>query len=111
MIYLAIPYTDADPAVMDARAAIADRVAASLVEKGYEVYSPISSWHHIAQKYGLPTYHGYWQTMNEHIMFWCEHIIVITAPGWETSRGVQEEIAYAEQLSMEIEFTEVPEDI
>lgn len=110
MIYLAIPYTHADPAVMDARAEVADHVAALLTRAGYEVYSPISSWHHIAKKYDLPTDHAYWKRLNDNILSICDRLMVIKLDGWEESQGVQDEIEMAEGLCLEIIHEDAPED-
>jgi len=110
MIYLAIPYTHPDPAVMDTRAEIADHVAALLTRIGYEVYSPISSWHYIAKKYSLPTDHQYWKRLNDNILSICDRLMVIKLDGWEESQGVQDEIEMAEGLCLEIIYEVAPED-
>ena len=104
MIYLAIPYSHADPAVMDSRAEIADYITARLTLAGYEVYSPISSWHHIAKEYELPTDYAYWKRLNDHILSICDRLWVIRLDGWEESKGVQDEIETAEKLSIEITY-------
>jgi len=110
MIYLAIPYTHEDPAVMDYRAEVADRCTALLTRIGYEVYSPISSWHHIAKKYELPTDYAYWKRLNDNILSICDRLWVIKLDGWEKSKGVQHEIDTAEGLCLEIIYEAAPED-
>ena len=110
MIYLAIPYTHEDPAVMDARAAVADHVAALLTDIGYQVYSPISGWHHIAKKYSLPTDHEYWTRLNHRMMLNSDRVLVIMLYGWKESKGVQDEIAFAERFGIEVKYDVAPKD-
>ena len=110
MIYLAVPYTDADPAVMDARAEVADHVAALLTRSGNEVYSPISSWHHIAKKYNLPTDHEYWKDLNRRMLLNCDRLLVIKLDGWGNSKGILDEIHFAERFGIEIIYDVAPED-
>ena len=103
MIYLAIPYTDANEAVMEARAEIADRIAAYFMNDcGIYVYSPISSWHHIAKKYNLPKDFTYWKRFNFHMLSLCDTLVVIRAEGWEESEGLQAEISYAKGLGITV---------
>ena len=110
MIYLAIPYTHEDPAVMDYRAEVADHVAALLTRIGYEVYSPISSWHHISKKYSLPTDYEYWKKLNDRMMLNSDRVLVIMLDGWKESKGVQDEIASAERFGIEVKYDVSPDD-
>ena len=110
MIYIAIPYTHKNPAVMDARAEVADHVAALLTRIGYEVYSPISSWHHISKEYSLPTDYEFWKNLNDRMMLNSDRVLVIMLDGWKESKGVQDEIAFAERFGIEVKYDVAPKD-
>jgi len=102
--YLALPYTHTDPAIMDYRASISDKVAAKLAVEGRIIFAPISSWHEIAKKYNLPTGYTYWLKLDEEFLKNCKKLLVITLPGWEISPGVTAEIGFANKYNIPIEY-------
>jgi len=106
MIYLAVPYTHPDPRVMDYRAGEADYVAAKLIKLGHEVYSPISSWHHISRKWGLPTDYAYWKQFSRKMILLSSKVLVITLDGWKESTGVQDEITFAKSFNRPIGYVD-----
>ena len=65
--YLAIPYSDPDPKVMDYRAELSDIVCADLMNQGRVIFAPISSCHHIAKKYTLPRDWEFWKNIDEQL--------------------------------------------
>lgn len=107
MEYLAIPYSHPDPAVMEERFEIANRVAADLMRQGRIIFSPISHSHPIAQ-YGLPVTWDYWLQYDREIISYCSKLVVIMLPGWRRSRGVNAEIALAIKFGIEIELIDPP---
>lgn len=103
LVYLASPYTDPDPAVMESRFDEACRAAAALMKKGVFVFSPIAHSHPIA-RFGLPLDFEYWKTYDAMMLAFCSRMIVLQIDGWDTSVGVQFEIEIAEKLNMQIEY-------
>ena len=61
MIYLAVPYSHADPAVRVARFDAVNKVAAKMMRDGLHVFSPISHTHPIALAGDLPGGWEYWE--------------------------------------------------
>ena len=96
IIYLAAPYSHDDIAVVEARFDAINRAAASLIEDGHTVFSPISMTHPIAMVAGnhLDTA---WYGYDEPFMEVCAEIWVLMLPGWMRSRGVAQEIAFFEE--------------
>lgn len=94
-VYLAVPYTDPNPAVMEERFRVATRVAAEYTRLGYIAFSPITHGHPINQEGGLPSEYTFWQAWCEAFVAWAEELHVICLPGWDRSVGVQAEIALA----------------
>ncbi len=101
LIYLAAPYTHADPAVRAHRAIAVNAMAAKLMNNDYHiVYSPISMGVGIAEAGGLPTTWKYWARCNRRMMRCCTALYVMTLDGWRESVGVQAEIEYAHELGL-----------
>ena len=95
MIYLACPYSDPDPAVVEARFQAANRAAAKLIAEGHVVFSPISMSHPIAEVMGNHLSEA-WYGFDEPFMANCEAMVIVTVDGWDRSRGVAAERAYFE---------------
>jgi len=100
--YLATPYLHDRERVMDFRANVADAIAADLMNKGEYVYSPISSWHHIAKKYSLPRDWDFWNGLDRQFIKVCSGLYVSTLEGWKESTGVTAEIEIAKELNIPV---------
>jgi hypothetical protein len=96
-IYLACPYTSLDREVRQTRVEVASVVAAGLAVMGKAVYSPITHGHSMAQH--LPTSlladHNFWMGQCLPILAAADELWILPLQGWETSRGVAEEWAFA----------------
>jgi hypothetical protein len=106
MIYLITPYSDPDPKVVEARYEMACRVAGRLMREGSIVFSTIAHSHPIACFSALPRDWAYWERFCTEFITAAEKVVVVKAPGWETSVGVQAEIKIAEKLGKTIEYLE-----
>jgi hypothetical protein len=104
MEYLATPYTHAQKSIMNIRAAVSDAIAMKLTNQGRLVYAPISSWHHIAHKFDMPTDAKFWERLNLSFLAKCDKLVVIMTPGWKESVGVTDEINFAKEHNIEIEY-------
>ena len=104
LIYLALPYIHSDPIVMDFRADVSDIIAADLSNRGHSVFAPISSWHHVAKKYGLPRDWTYWYKLDEMFVGFSTKVLVITLDGWKQSTGVHAEMELANDYDTEIDY-------
>ena len=75
---------------------------------GHVVFSPVAHSHPVAQSVKeMPKDHEFW--MRQDLSFlrdWAEELWVLTLPGWETSRGVREEIAVAEEQGLTVRYSE-----
>ena len=103
LIYLACPYSDADPLVEDARYQLVTKVAAALIVKtACEVFSPVTHSHHIsrtAARYAIeraedpwvPTY-DFWLTFDYHMLDIADWLYVLKLEGWEKSKGIEAEV-------------------
>ena len=104
LTYLASNYSDPDPAVMLERYWAAVRKAAELMLAGECVFSPIAHTHEIGLMLGKPVDHDFWLRQDRAILQHCSMLKVLCLPGWETSKGVAEEISVAKAIGMPIEY-------
>lgn len=102
LVYLATPYTHADPKVCEARFRAVNAAAAKLMRDGLKIFSPISHSHPIAMAGELPIGWEFWREFDWAYLTHCHKIIVLKLDGWETSTGVTAELAFARELGLEI---------
>lgn len=106
LVYLATPYTHLDPAVMERRFLVANRVAASLMRAGVYVFSPISHTHPIAIAGDLPRGWEFWEGYDMLMIKACDKLLVLMQDGWRESTGVMCEIRIARSIPITVEYME-----
>lgn len=104
IVYLAAPYTDSDPLVMDMRFNWINQYVAECSNRGEVIFSPISMMHPVAKEHGLPRDWGFWGKFDEEFLRVCKKMRVLCLPGWITSVGVKEEEKLAASLEKPIEY-------
>lgn len=104
LIYLACPYSHKEHYMLVARWLLVNKVAAKLMGQGKYVFSPISHTHPIAEAGKLPGDWNYWEGYDRRILSFCDRIIILKLPGWETSTGVNGEIKIGKNSNIPIEY-------
>lgn len=90
--YVGTPYSKY-PAGLEAAFTMACRETARLAEQGIPVYSPIAHSHPISKFVSVsPTDHDFWVTFDKPMVDAAGGLIVVTAEGWQESRGLTHEI-------------------
>jgi hypothetical protein len=102
--YLAIPYTHNNVFVKHFRAEVSNYIASELTKQGRIIFAPISAWHHIAMKYGLPGDFEYWKKLDEQFICASKKVIVVMLDGWKESSGIKLEIDIANKYGIDIEY-------
>lgn len=105
LVYLACPFRHPDPEMRKKRCAVAHTMAAQLSAE-YYVFSPLT--HNeilVSLAPELPREH--WIEFDLRILKTCDKLLILTLDGWETSWGVQKEIAFAKENNIPIEEIEV----
>jgi hypothetical protein len=97
-IYLACPYSHPDPMIREYRYEAACLAAGILFQKGYLVYAPIPSWHHISSKQGFDGSYKNFAAQDISFIRWSTEVWVLDLPGRLDSIGVQQEISFAKAL-------------
>lgn len=100
--YLASPYSNTNPFIQDMRYVIINYIATVIIKKGYNVIEPIVS-SHIKD---LDAGYAFWKSRDRALIKHCDGIIVTKMKGWKKSIGVQDELAYAKELGLEIHYLE-----
>lgn len=102
--YLASPYSHPDKSVMEARFHETKRALAWLLSKRHWVYSPIVHAHQMAQDHQMPTDAKFWEDYNHAMIRSSCGVWVLCIDGFEDSKGVTEELAYAHGLGVSHKF-------
>lgn len=113
MIYLASVYslnatTDSEEHVKlrEGRYLQVMRKTKELLEKGLTVFSPILHCHPMSVIYGLPKDFSFWECLDKSYIDNCNVVWVYKMEGWEESRGITQEIAYAKSQGKHIIYIE-----
>lgn len=105
--YLAAPYSHPDPEVKRWRLETVRQTCCELFKRGIWVFSPLT--HNMTiDAYGI---NGNWQQWGEfdlEMLSRCDKLIILKLPGWEESKGVQDEINHAQKLGLPIEGIDFP---
>ena len=103
--YLASPYTtpDNDKVTEASRYYYACKAAATLMQQGHTVFSPIAHSHRIARF--IPGHsHDFWMAQDLPFLDFADKVVVLTLIGWEESRGIKAEIEYARGKGIPVEY-------
>lgn len=100
--YLASPYTNPDPEVVEFNYREVLVYSWLLDKNGVYHYCPIAAKHVIAKTYGLPTDHLFWEGLNYSLIKPARGIIIADIPLWERSKGVNHERRIAAELHKSI---------
>jgi hypothetical protein len=104
--YLASPYSHENESVRIENYRLVSRKAAELVASGLVVVSPITYGHTLLSFSDMPSNWEFWKKFCISILDKCDCLVVYKMPGWDQSRGVQEEISYAKSKDIPVEFIE-----
>lgn len=105
--YLASPYTHPSPLVRQERFNKVLRVAARMMLHGEAVFCPIAHSHPIALAMthtGAATDHGFWMSQDIPVLRHASKLTVLMLEGWRDSRGVKQEIAFAREAMIPVEY-------
>lgn len=109
MIYLASPYAHEDVQVMEERFEQAARAAFLIMRKEICCYSPIAHNHPIAVRFDLPRTWDFWQLMDLPMLAKANQLWVLKLLGWELSKGVAAETAFARSAGIPVSWVTLPD--
>ncbi len=105
MIYIASPYSDTSAKIREIRFQQACEHAANLFLGGYSAFSPIAHSHPISNYLPESTNNWeFWRDYDLEMLDLCDELHVLCIDGWDKSRGVKEEIEYANKKLIKIVY-------
>jgi len=102
MIYLASPYSHPESAQRELRYKGVCQASLSLNAEGIPNISPIAHWHPVAEDQGLETDANTWAEINKGWLARCSCLAILALPGWESSKGVLLETAWADSFGIPV---------
>lgn len=110
LIYLACPFRHADPAVQRKRCKAAHYVAAKLFLEGKMVFSPLTHNETLIDLIEDRVPGEHWMQFDLTILAICKKLYVLKMEGWELSKGVAREIAFAKANGIEVLEIDPPDE-
>jgi hypothetical protein len=104
VIYIASPYSHPDDMIREQNYIKVAEYAAKLISQGHVAISPIAYGHTLLPFVEMPSDWPFWSNFCISILNKCDKLIVYQMEGWDKSRGVAEEIEYAEKLGIPVEY-------
>ena len=101
--YLASPYGDRNPEVVEGRMNVFEYTDARLSSLGHFTWSPLDK-HYKLKQMNLPGDYNYWKHYCIAMLKKSVGLIVITQLGWDTAPGVQDEIEKAKKFGLPIYY-------
>lgn len=119
-VYLASPYSvgkngaygdgdlgKATPNQKTRRFKAACKKAADLMDRGYVVFSPIAHSHAVEREGMHEVRDGnFWLAQDLEILKRCDRLFVYKLQGWDRSRGIAREVAFAQEEGIPIDYIE-----
>jgi hypothetical protein len=105
--YLASPFSDLDPVTEHIRYQDIVEVAYLLNQQGYVLIEPVNMGYPKYTNFKLRGDAKYWEVYNHTLLNKCDGIVVAKLDGYDTSKGVREEIFYARMKGLPIYFVDV----
>ena len=104
MIYLASPYSNIDPSVVEMNYQEALQCTGALLSRGLPVFSPVVHNHEASRLQRMPGHFDFWQRYNFAFLRRCDslYVMVENPELVAASKGVQAEIALARTLMLQI---------
>ena len=103
-IYVAGPYTSPKASVRHQRYMQHMAYVAELVNMGRAAYSPIVHFHAVAINHTFPYTADFWGIQLRTMLESAASLHLLQLPGWEKSKGVQQELIWAKELDLPIRF-------
>jgi hypothetical protein len=107
LIYIGSPYSHSDVDVRQKRFELVSKFAADLVYEGYIAISPITYGHTLLDFKDMPTDFEFWNNFCIGLLKKCDYLYILEIHGWEVSKGLQEEIKFAQENNIKIKYFKI----
>ena len=107
MIYVASPYSHPNVSVRQKRYEDVTEFTMGLIKNKVAAFSPIMYLHYAAQQYQMPYDAEWWKEFNRRFIINADYIHVLMLDGWKESLGVKQEILLANELGINVSYSEM----
>ena len=107
LIYVASPYNHPDEDVRWIKYRKVSRYTANLIANGTVAMSPIAYGHPLLDFAEMPYDWPFWSNFCLTFLEVCSEMHVLKMEGWDKSRGVAEEIAFAKAIGISIKYIQL----
>lgn len=111
LIYLACPFRHDDLFIQRKRCAAAHYVAAKLTLEGKHVFSPLTHNEQLIDLTNDKMPGEHWMQFDLAILDICQSLYILKMDGWEASKGVAREIAFAKNKGIQIQEILAPDEL
>jgi len=102
--YIISPFTHKDKEIEKMRYETQGVLHSELILQGYTTIAPIEMCYHLHLRFGLPGGYEFWQKRDRALIKVSDGVVVFKMNGWKESKGVTDEIQYAESLGKEVYY-------
>jgi hypothetical protein len=106
LIYLAAPYTHTEDAVEKIRELTITFIAGRLEKAGYSIFSPITHSARLGQILHFEGDYDTWKKTDRLFVNRLDEVWVVALEGWHCSKGVKDEMAYAQELGKTVRLVQ-----
>jgi len=104
LVFISSPYNSSDPDKVIENYNKVLNLTAKLIKDGIVAISPIVYGHNIIEHTPMDSSWEFWKNFCVTFLRYCDEVYVYCIPGWDVSRGVQEEIRIAKELNIPIRY-------
>jgi hypothetical protein len=109
LCFISSPYSHDDKEVVEENFRRVTRFAAELNKQGIVAISPITYGHTLVKFVTMPTDWDFWRDFCLSLLVKCDEMIVYQMPGWDKSRGIEEEMSFARDHNIPIKYKKYEE--
>jgi len=106
LVYLSAPYSKYTNKSALMMAIMTISGIYQLRNQGHHVVSPLFNHYSLNNVPGLGSDYAFWKDYSRNLLKRCDKVVVIKAPGWEESSGVEDEVKLAKELGIKVEFVD-----
>lgn len=112
MKYLAAPYSDPDPKVVQERMEQVYYYLSRFIIAGENIVTPLAM-HEVATRFDMDGAYSFWSTYCLDLLKRCDSMVVLKLEGWDLSRGLESEIDFCKENHIPISYVDptIPQDI
>lgn len=111
LIYIGSPYSHPDPDKVKKNFDLVSNLAAKMCSEGHVAFSPITYGHTLLGFQKMPSDWEFWKNFCLSFLKKSDQLLVYKIEGWENSKGLKEEIEYADANGIHVIYIDPPKQV